>query len=162
MSLILYYRKRGVARDETIKLWNIKTLECVKTFTGNSEGTFSIIETKNNYLISGGYKKLKMWNMKCDNSSSFETVINIQTLDPTPDQTNCSITNLLESRYGDIICQTTNMFYIINIEKKLMIFKYIIPNDCKIVRFQTNSKQIIETEDMKIILCENDKLKFYH
>jgi WD40 repeat protein len=145
----------SVSRDETIKLWNVKTSKCVKTFTGNYGSTFSIIETKNNYIVTGSYKKLKMWNMKSDNISC-ENVIDIHKLDPNMvEQTHyCPIINLLESRYSDIICQTTDAFYIINIEKKLMIFKYIYTNYCKC--------QIIESEDMKILLCDNDKLKFYY
>jgi WD40 repeat protein len=52
--------------DETLKLWDVQTGECLKTFKGHSGCVFSVsFSNDNNFIISGSQDKtLKLWDVQ--------------------------------------------------------------------------------------------------
>jgi WD40 repeat protein len=55
-----------VSYDETLKLWNVETGECVRTFIGHTRSVWTVCFSKDDKLvISGsGDKTLKLWNVE--------------------------------------------------------------------------------------------------
>ena len=54
--------------DDTIKIWNITTGECLETLEGHSDIISSIIKINRDIIVSGSYdKSIKIWELtgKC-------------------------------------------------------------------------------------------------
>ncbi len=72
--------------DETLKLWDIQTMQCIKTFKWDNDGINSVaISSDGRILVAGGWNgTIKIWNM--------ETGECIKTLSNKP-YANMNITN---------------------------------------------------------------------
>jgi WD40 repeat protein len=64
----------SASADKTIKLWDLDTLECLKTITGHEDSVRSLISGKNDdQLISGSSDKfIKVWSI--ENSACLTTL----------------------------------------------------------------------------------------
>jgi len=56
---------RQVSVDKTIRIWNIKTGECIRILKGHSDLVSCLATLSNGYLASGSYDKtIRIWNSK--------------------------------------------------------------------------------------------------
>lgn len=51
--------------DNTIKIWDLKTKQCVKTLRGHQNSIYELVSLDGKFLASAGHeKKIKLWNIK--------------------------------------------------------------------------------------------------
>ena len=69
-----YDKLASVSNDETIKIWNLDTITCIKTLIGHNGDITSMQLCRDNQLISSSADRtIKLWNLET------ETCVNIFT-----------------------------------------------------------------------------------